>query len=56
VWEHAYYLQYENKRKRYIDNWWSIVNWNEVNKRFAKARQLTWKPFYYDYDRYGPYP
>ncbi len=45
VWEHAYYLQYENKRKQYIDNWWSIVNWNEVNKRFAKARQLTWKPF-----------
>ncbi|WP_425589646.1 superoxide dismutase [Guptibacillus hwajinpoensis] len=45
VWEHAYYLQYENKRKQYIENWWSIVNWNEVNKRFAKARQLTWKPF-----------
>ncbi|WP_425590162.1 superoxide dismutase [Guptibacillus hwajinpoensis] len=45
VWEHAYYLQYENKRKQYIENWWSIVNWSEVNKRFAKARQLTWKPF-----------
>lgn len=45
VWEHAYYLQYENKRKDYIENWWSVVNWNEVNKRFAKARQLKWKPF-----------
>lgn len=45
VWEHAYYLQYENKRKNYIENWWKIVNWNEVNKRFAKARQLKWKPF-----------
>ncbi|MFK3937893.1 superoxide dismutase [Alkalihalobacillus sp. NPDC078783] len=45
VWEHSYYLKYKNVRKDYIEQWWNVVNWKEVSKRFAEAKKLRWQPY-----------
>lgn len=42
MWEHAYYLQYKTDKESYIENWWNVVNWQNVNERFAKAKKLKW--------------
>ncbi|HZF31634.1 MAG TPA: superoxide dismutase [Gammaproteobacteria bacterium] len=39
MWEHAYYLQYQNRKKEWLDNFWELVNWTDVAERFAKVQR-----------------
>jgi Fe-Mn family superoxide dismutase len=40
VWEHAYYLLYQNRRADYLTNWWNLVDWEAVGRRFREIQAL----------------
>lgn len=49
VWEHAYYLQYQHERKKYVDRWWNVVDWKNVSK-FFKRYAKEGKPIEVNFD------
>lgn len=54
VWEHAYFLKYQNRRPEYINAWWTLINWDEVERRYRAATYENLPSGYFDsvYDRF----